>query len=112
MKRGMGMWISQKLQKSEDNEKLVTGKVISGGDNLMISGENPAVSPQVVLPYGLYSVIPQGKTAVLAGSRVIGITGGGPAVAEVGEVCLYSKGGYILIKNNGDVIINGKKLEF
>jgi len=25
-------------------------------------------------------------------------------------VCLYSKGGYILLKNNGEVIINGKTL--
>lgn len=105
------MWISQRLQKSEDNERLVTGRVVSAGEKLMISGENPAVSPQVVLPYGLYSVIPQGKTAVLAGSRVIGITGDAPAGAEPGEACLYSKGGYILLKNNGDVIINGKKLE-
>lgn len=109
------MWISEKLREKTTADEISRGTIISTEPNLSVSGENSLGEPIVIQPYGLCSSLPVGTSVAVYQGAVLGVVGNGSAPVEVeveeGEICLYSKGGYILIKNSGEIIINGETLE-
>lgn len=102
------MWLAEKLNEKENK--------VFGVKNVQLGGVKPVLEDKgkvnCVFPYGLCYALQSKENAVCAENFVIGVikTPENIPLIENGEVCLYSKGGYIHIKNNGDVIINGKKL--
>ena len=104
------MWISEKLKEEKLNKTVSVAKAISGGEELTVMSDKEIRQPVVAKQYGFYSLIPDGANVIMCEDAVIGV-GDKPQLNLLeGEACIYSKGGYILLKNNGDVIINGKKL--
>ena len=104
------MWISEKLKEEKLNKTISVAKVISGGEDLTVMSDKEIRQPVVAKQYGIYSLVPAGANVIMCEDAVIGV-GDKPQLDLLeGEACIYSKGGYILLKNNGDVIINGKKL--
>lgn len=82
----------------------------SSGTAVMSSGEHKELKS--CFPYGVYSVAPTGERAVVLplddGEVGLGVIAKGSDL-EAGEIMLYSKGGAsIVLKNNGDVLINGE----
>ena len=104
------MWLSQKLIKEEiENSKLKKEKLIAKGEKPVVSEKGKL---EVINPYGVYSLIPVGETVLCDDEYVLGVNSkpSNLPLIEAGEICLYSKGGYILIKNSGEIIVNGKTL--
>lgn len=102
------MWLSEKLK--EDGKKLLVKHTVAvGGEKAVVDDKGKLNS---LLPYGLYSALPSGKKVFTLEEKVIGteeVPENIPRL-ESGEVCLYGMGGYILIKNSGEIIVNGKEL--
>lgn len=101
------MWLTRQLQQS-GGLRMRSGLVGSGQD-FSVQGEKEFRSPEQVAPYGISSRAIGGREAVMLGSYCAGVVAGSDSTLSAGEVRLYSSGGAeILLKNNGDVVINGQ----
>lgn len=103
------MWLTDKLKETEEGI-ISLDKTAAGGIKPVLCGEGTVSQ---LLPYGLYAALPANQQVYCIGGMVAGaVSTQAENLPEIenGEVCLYGKGGYILIKNNGDVVINGKVL--
>lgn len=107
------MWVSnQLLNKGQKNNTAVSGNVVSASGNVAyVSNSEEYRDIPIVAPYGITYVPPPGSKAVvipIENSAVLaGIIPQGSSL-EPGELMLYSSGGAsIVLKNNGDVLING-----
>ncbi len=101
------MWLTQRLSREEGAR--VTSAQVSGGGDFSVQGENAAQTPETLFPYGFSSRAEQGSKAVLLDGYCAGVSRLPDSSLQEGEVRLYSVGGAeILLKRNGDVIINGQ----
>lgn len=110
------MWISEKLSKensSENNEKISSGVVTSGGEIMIVKANGEKRAPELLLPYGYVTKVPVGERAGVLGEFNLGISPSrekyDKSLSE-GEVIISSKGGAeIILKNTGEVFINGQR---
>ena len=101
------MWLTQQLYKT-DGVKLTSGQVQSGQE-FSVQGESEYRSPELLFPYGFSSMAETGGKAVMLDGFCAGVSAVPDLSLKEGEVRLYSAGGAeILLKNNGDVVINGQ----
>ncbi len=105
------MWISEKLKEEKTDRIVFVAKAVNGGENLTVLSDKEIRQPRVAGQYGFYSSIPTGSNVIMCEDLVLGVGDRPDLDVAEGEACIYSKGGYILLKNNGDVIVNGRKLE-
>lgn len=104
------MWLTRQLQGAE-GLKMRNG-LVESEDSFTVQGEKKFRSPEQVAPYGLSSRAVSGKEAVMLDGYCAGVVSGADSKLSAGEVRLYSSGGAeILLKNNGDVVINGQVFE-
>ena len=103
------MWLSDKL-KSEEKKNITPHKILQSGNKPVVNLKGKV---NTIFPFGIYSVSPKDTNVVCQEENILGTVNLPKNIPslEAGEVCLYSDGGYILLKNNGEVIINGKKLQ-
>lgn len=102
------MWLTQQ-GKSASGTKLRRGEVYGAGQQLWVQGENEFRSPEMLFPYGFASAAQEGDRAVMLDGVCAGISAAPDNQLAQGEVRLYSAGGAeILLKNNGEVVINGQ----
>lgn len=111
------MWLSKQISnacKSAKNTKI--GKVTSANnDNVTIQSEQEYREIKNASPFGIVSVPPIGAKATITptdtGFVYTGVLNQSSNL-EPGEVMLYSSGGAnIVLKNNGQVLINGSVIE-
>lgn len=101
------MWLTKQL-KQEAFPRVSSGEV-AGGGTLAVQGEREYRSPEQLLPYGFSSLAAGGRKAVMLDGYCAGISALPDASLDEGEVRLYSAGGAeILLKNTGEVVINGR----
>ncbi len=101
------MWLTRQLNRPKPSR--FTDGTVTGGSRLDIRAEREYRNPQTVLPYGFSSVPAPGERAVLLEGRLAGVAGTAGTDLEEGEVRLYSRGGAeIVLKNSGEVCINGQ----
>lgn len=111
------MWLSKQISDACKPPKTAkAGKVTSTQDNLVtIQSEQEYRQIKNVAPFGIVSVPPVGTKVVITPTDegfVYTGTLAQSAELEPGELMLYSKGGAnIILKNNGQVLINGTALE-
>lgn len=103
------MWIAEKLGNELKSKIVSFGKIFSGEKKVL--AESEIKNPRIIRPYGVYGKFQGDENVAVVENSVLGTVFEPPVSIESGELCLYSKGGSIVIKNNGDVLINGKKLE-
>ena len=104
------MWLTKQLQGAE-GLKMRSG-LVESTESFNVQGEKKFRSPEQVTPYGISSRAAGGKEAVMLGSYCAGVVNGEDSKLSAGEIRLYSSGGAeILLKNNGDVVINGQVFE-
>lgn len=102
------MWIARKINADKNTAEAERAEVLTGGREPSLQGGG---MPDYIHPYGFESLIPSGERAAVLGGSILGI-GGINADIEAGEVMISSMGGaYILLKNDGRVIINGQSFE-
>ena len=111
------MWISKQISnacKLLKNAKI--GKVTSTqGNTVTVQAEQEHREIKNAAPFGIISVPPVGAKAVVTpteqGFIYTGVIGQ-IAELEPGELMLYSSGGAnIVLKNDGQVLINGTSIE-
>lgn len=110
------MWLMNYITKNSiTSPNAVKGNVKnSGKDSIAVTSSGEHKKLKTCMPYGVASVPPVGQRAVVLplddGEVSVGVITSGFDLKE-GEIMLYSKGGAsIVLKNNGDVLINGKVL--
>lgn len=102
------MWLTKKLGQEIAVKQAVTGTVTAADGGLKIQAETEYRNSESVCPYGFYSVPPAGSKAVLLENLLLGVLTGEGKELQPGEICIRAKGGAeILLKNNGEVFING-----
>ena len=112
------MWISQKITGQESGGGHQMGRVTgSAGNAVLLQGDTEYKALRLSSPYGITSLPPEGAVAVV-------LTAGGDGRQDVcigtrvetvsiepGEILLRSAGGAtVYLKNNGDVVINGRTI--
>lgn len=101
------MWLTDRIGQREGAR--VTSGQVAGGQKFAVHGENAYQCPETLFPYGFSSLAEQGAKAVLIDGYCAGVSAQPDGSLEEGEVRLYSAGGAeILLKRNGDVVINGQ----
>ncbi len=86
------------------------GKIIVGGKNPTAVSNGEKKNLRLIHPYGIYWVYPENEEVELDDSRIIGSVKVNSEELEEGEILIRSKGGaYVLLKNNGKVVINGNE---
>lgn len=104
------MWLTQQLHQNE-GAKVSSGQV-AGGDGFSVRGDREYQAPEMLLPYGFSSLAEAGEKAVMLDGFCAGISALPDGGLKEGEVRLYSAGGAeILLKNTGEVVINGQTFE-
>lgn len=102
------MWLT-KLGIRSGGTKLRRGAVSGTGNELRVQGESEYHYPEMLFPYGYTSAAEDGNRAVMLDGVCAGIAASPDGELAQGEVRLYSAGGAeILLKNNGEVVINGQ----
>lgn len=107
------MWLLNYMTKNSlEKPSAERGNVSHGAEGTVVraTGEHKALAQ--CLPYGVYSVAPAGSRMVVVplrdGEAALDVTECRLPLAP-GELALYSQGGAsVVLKNNGDVVINGK----
>ena len=95
------MWLTRQGSRSS-GARLRRGQVSGTGEQLRIQGESEYHSPELLFPYG-YSA------AAAEGGVCAGMAAAPDGDLSQGEVRIYSAGGAeILLKNTGEVVINGQ----
>lgn len=108
------MWISKEICENKKNfDKSDIGKVSGVANNsVTVQGKQEYRGIPLLLPFGLATIPQEGsKVVVMQTERGFVCSGiGTPGVKlNPGEVMLYSAGGAsIVLKNNGQVLINGR----
>lgn len=103
------MWLAKKLKEQTAGEAARVGTVAVGGADPRVVAGQEYLAAQGVFPYGLRAALPRNARAVVWNGLCLGVTDPAGEPLEEGEVCLYSKGGAsIVLKNTGEVIINGR----
>ena len=108
------MWIPKNVNAVSSNKKPYAAAVQSANSESICT--NGSENVPLLMPYGVAGVPPEG-TIVLAVPLENNTVIGGVIVKDFsqlqpGELMLYSLGGAsIVLKNNGDVIINGTVFE-
>ena len=110
------MWVSQKITEQGSGAGYQLGKVTgSVGNGILMQGETEYKKLRLASPYGITALPPENAVAVV-------LTAGGDGRNDIcvgvrtetvsiepGELLLRSAGGAsIYLKNNGDVVINGR----
>ena len=102
------MWLT-KLGRQAEGAKLRRGQVSGAGTGLTVQGESEYRSPELLFPYGYSSAAEDGNQAFMLDGDCAGIAAAPDSQLSQGEVRLYSSGGAeILLKNTGEVVINGQ----
>lgn len=110
------MWISRQLaQEKQETPPIQTAKVTlnnTGEDNGVSAGSERGV--KLCSPYGYCFSLPAGESLILthcdAQQTAIGVTMAAKGL-KTGEIKISSEsGGYIYLKNDGSVIINGLEI--
>ena len=102
------MWLTKRGD-TTSGAKLRRGQVSGGGQGMTIQGESEYRSPELLFPYGYSSAAEEGDRAVMLDGVCAGIAAAPDGQLSQGEVRLYSAGGAeILLKNTGEVVINGQ----
>ncbi|MEE0956731.1 MAG: hypothetical protein UH734_01435 [Ruminococcus sp.] len=107
------MWLMSYMTKNSiEKPSAVKGSVGHGAEGTTVTASGEHKNLPCCFPYGIVSIPPEGHSAVVLpledGEVALGVTDNSAAV-EPGEVALFSKGGASLVlKNNGDVVINGQ----
>ena len=108
------MWITSYMAKNIKNMRSACAGRISGADKGRVGFEGSSSHRALaqVAPYGIVSLPPVGERGVAARCEdsdvLLGVVMKDSGL-EAGEIMLCSEGGAsIVLKNNGDVIINGK----
>lgn len=100
------MWLTKQLDK-RDTVKITSGQVAEGG--FSVTGEQEYSAPEMLFPYGFSSLAEGGEKAVMLNGFCAGVSALPESTLQEGEVRLYSAGGAeILLKNTGEVVINGQ----
>lgn len=111
------MWLTSFLNKDKPRFSATKGSVTSSNQSrVQVDASTQHSDVAVVAPYGIAYVPPIGEGAVVVpfdgGEVCVGVIGNAPMKLSRGELMLYSKGGAnIVLKNDGSVLINGKKVE-
>lgn len=105
------MWLTQQLYKGAAQNATEYALVTLNAGGTTVSGSAEWRKIPFFAPYGFSYVPPRGARALLlprGGSAVcVGTAMNAPALGE-GECRLYSLGGAeIVLKNNGDAVVNG-----
>ena len=106
------MWLSKMLSKENISGTAERGTVtMSGAGGVEADGALSARNVTSYLPYGYSAYPPVGEEILLLpsenGMLALGVKSSADGLAS-GEIQLLSKGGASLVlKNNGEVIING-----
>lgn len=109
------MWITSYLTKNREVQTATSGRVMNADSaGVEVSASRKYRELPVTAPYGICWVPPEGEQAVMvhtnAGDLCVGVVTYANEELEPGELMLCSEGGAsIVLKNNGDVLINGKK---
>jgi phage gp45-like len=107
------MWLMSYITKNSLEKPLaVRGRVSNGVEGTAVNSSGEHKRLGLCQPYGIVSVPPDGHSTVVLpledGEVMLGVTDNAAKV-NVGEVALFSQGGAsIVLKNNGDVVINGQ----
>ena len=102
------MWLTKQGRQSVGT-KLHRGKVSDEGHGMKVQGDSEYTSPELLFPYGYVSAAEDGQRAVMLDGVCAGIAAVADSQLSQGEVRLYSSGGAeILLKNSGEVVINGQ----
>ena len=110
------MWLTSFLNKGKAVSGASKGSVTLADERkLEIDSATQHRDVSVVAPYGIAYVPPLGKGAVVVpfdgGEACVGVVTSYPEKLKRGELMLYSSGGAsIVLKNDGCVYINGKKV--
>lgn len=103
------MWLTKQGARSAGT-KLHRGQVSGAGEDLRVQGESEYHYPELLFPYGYSSAAEDGNRAVMLDGVCAGIAASPDGQLSQGEVRLYSSGGAeILLKNSGEVVINGQR---
>lgn len=111
------MWLSSFLSKYKDSEIPSKGNVTATeGEKMQVDTSTPLEDVRLVAPYGIKYVPPLGEDALVVpfdgGEVCVGVMTKTAHNLKRGELMLYSQGGAsIILKNDGSVLINGKKVE-
>lgn len=106
------MWLTRQLTEAGGKGAKVTSGETAGGAQFALRGESDYQSPETLFPYGFSSFAKQGSKAVLVDGICAGVSALPDGSLQEGEVRLYSSGGAeILLKSNGQVVINGQIFE-
>ncbi len=111
------MWLTSFLNKGKNVTTATKGSVTaSAQSSVQVDASTQHDDVAVVAPYGIAYVPPVGEGAVIVpfdgGEACVGVIADSPLKLSRGELMLYSQGGAsILLKNDGSVLINGKKVE-
>ena len=105
------MWMSKKIASPSKNDVAEKGKVTLSDSQLEAGATVTRRNIDCYAPYGYQSVPPVNEEVIMLpsndGSVMLGTLNKCTDV-ESGEVKIVSKGGgYIILKNNGVIILNG-----
>lgn len=105
------MWMSKKITLSQNGEIAEKGKVTLSENQIEAGATVTRRNIDCYSPYGYQSVPPVDEDVLMLpsndGSVVLGTLNKCNDV-ESGEIKIVSKGGaYIILKNNGDIVLNG-----
>lgn len=109
------MWITEQLGQNERQAVATTADVtMIDKDTISTSGSENLKGVPVFAPFGVQSIPPTGTTVLLVnadkGAVCCGSINNKDNLAA-GEVKIYSSGGAsIILKNNGDILLNGAKI--
>lgn len=106
------MWISRQTVKDSEPEPIQTGKVtMSGNNSIEAVSSSPQRNIDIYSPYGYSYALPSGVNMLIARCDAKSAAAGvlmNPVELKAGEIKISSAGGsYILLKNDGSVVING-----
>ena len=105
------MWLTKKMRGKNAGERPKTGIVQTGGAQTRVLGEQEYICTANVFPYGVYAMVSREARAVVLDGLCLGVTDRVEGLEE-GEICLYSRGGAsIVLKNSGEVLINGQSFQ-
>lgn len=105
------MWLTQRILGNNREHRVQTGPVSLSGEGFVFAqGAGEARDLPVFAPYGFCSIPPDGEQALMLpvgeGYVCVGVRSQGGQLLP-GEVMLSACGGYIHLKQDGSVEING-----
>ena len=112
------MWLSTILSKNKETLSASKGSITAAdGKNLQIDTSVRLEDVKIIAPYGIKYVPPVGESALVVPFSekevCIGVVSENREDLKPGELMLCSQGGAsIMLKNDGSVLINGRKVEF